>query len=352
MIFAFTSALYPRGAYLAAAGLLFLWLLDLLIFREPEFVKLPLYYPTLAFILFLGIAWVVARINGQDHKFAYLGFLALFYFVVPGFVVTSEQRKMILWTFISSILLYSGLRLVTWWSGIPEVGSPPVILTQPHITFLALAICVLAAHMTEAENVFEFGFYILACIPLVLLALLSLDKTILIILPAIALSIAIFRDRRVFIPLAIFALLMILGVGEINYYIEKTIGWREYADFALVPINVVLYDPDMITHASFFGAAISNTGLGLDSIIESRFLLDLIKYSGAPAGLLLLYIFFERARESFFKRRKVALPEERTYHLTVLLVLIATVILNLYSTSFYFPNVVLTTWLILGTSEV
>jgi hypothetical protein len=259
---------------------------------------------------------------------------------------------MVLWTLASGVLLYSGIRLVTWWGGMSRPGNEVILIGQPHFSFIILAICIMAAFLVEGRGIFERLFYLLVSLPLFTLAMLIEDKTIILALIAILTAIAVFRDKRLLIPVAAAALLLVIGLGGIQHYLERNLGIRALEDFVLLPLNAAISDPDIVTRAWFFGAHSLAIDFNMYHQMESPFFLDLIRGSGPPAFILLAYIFFERGRESFFKYRKVALPEEKTYHLTVLLVVATLFILNLYGTAFFYPNVVLAAWLILGIYEV
>lgn len=352
LIFAFTAAIYPPIAYTAAAGLLLLWLLDLLIFREPEFIKTPLYYPILGLIVLLLASWLVAIIHGSANDFVYLAFLSIFYFVVPGFVVTSEQRQMIFWTFATSILLYSGIELINWWASLPSLGHETIAIAQPHIAFLALAVCILAAFLTEAKGLYAKLFHVLVCLPPLALALLTPDKAFILALFVVLFSIALFRNIRLLYPIGIVILMAVLGLGGIHYYLERNLDIMGFGDFILIPIKAAINDPDIITGASFFGVRAFALDFNLYPDSRSIFLLELIKGSGPAAFLMIVFIFIERMRESYFKRRKVVLSEEKSYHLAVLMAVGALFILNMYGTAFFYPNVVLVSWMILGMYEI
>jgi len=351
LIFAFTVAIYPSLAYFTAATLLFLWLLDLLIFREPEFVNMPLFYPIMALMAILLVAWLVARIYGIENNFVHIAFLSLFYFIVQGFVVTNEQRRMIMWTFASGILLYSGIRLALWWSGLPHPGNEMIQIAQPQISFISLAICILTTFLAEARGLYERVFYVLVCLPLVILALLISDRTVILAILAIVVSIAIFRDRRLMIPVAAIILIAILGIGGIHYYLERNLNIAGLGKIIIAPVSAAIYDPDIISEASFFGANITAQDYNMNPGYLNSFFLELIRGAGPPAFLMLAYIFLERGRESYFKRKKVTLSEEKSYHLTVILVIAVLFVLNMYGTAFFFPNVVLAAWMILGIGE-
>ncbi|OGC89575.1 MAG: hypothetical protein A2W25_14525 [candidate division Zixibacteria bacterium RBG_16_53_22] len=352
LVFAFTAAIYPPLAYFAAAGLLLLWLLDLLIFREPEFVNMPLFYPMMALVAILVVAWMVARIYGAGNNFVYIAFLSLFYFIVGGFVVTNEQRRMIMWTFASGVLLYSGIRLAVWWGALSQPGHEMIHVDQSRILFISMAICILIAFLAEAKGKYERIFYSLVCLPLTILALMISDRSVILAILVIVVFVAIFRDKRLMIPVAAIILLAALGLGGIHFYLERNLNIAGCGKFIMAPLNSAFYDPDIISEASFFGANITAPDYNMNPGYMYSFFLELIRGAGPPAVLIMTYIFFERARESYSKRKKVALSEEKSYHLTVLLVVGVLIVLNIYGTAFFFPNAVLAAWMILGIGEV
>ncbi len=175
LIFAFSVSIFPPVAYAAAAGLMVLWMMDLLIFREPEFTDMPLYYPILGFLAIFLVSWIVARLYGSYNDFIYLALLSIFYFIVPGFVVTNEQRRMVLWTFAAGILLYSGTKLVIFWSSLTQPGRESIEIGNSHIALITLAVCVLIAFFAESRGLFERLFQAFVCLPLIILILAAKD---------------------------------------------------------------------------------------------------------------------------------------------------------------------------------
>lgn len=352
LIFSLAAAIFPLLAYLAASLLFMLWLLDLLIYREPEFIRMPLFYPILGFMAILMISGLISVIYGIENNYVYLALLSLFYFVVPGFVITNEQRRKILWTFAAGVLIYSGIRLIDWWVGMTQPVNEVFQLAQPQLSLIAMAVCVMAAFIIEAEGWMEKLFFVLVCLPPIAISVLAADKVLILALIAIVLALAIIRDRRLLIPIGILALISILGLGGIHYYLERNFDIVGYGELLLAPFESALYNPNIVSGASFFGGGIFAQGHVSDPNAGNSFFLSLIEISGPPAFLLSIYMFIERARESYFKRRKVTLAEEKSYHLAVLLLIVALFVLNLYDAAFIYPNVVLATLMIMGIYEV
>jgi len=241
--------------------------------------------------------------------------------------------------------------LVSWWAGLSLPGSESIQISEPQVSFAALAICILVAFLAEAKGLYERIFYGFVCLAPIVLVIMTANKPIILALLAVLATLAVVRDRRLFVPIAAVVLLMILGLGGIHYYLERNFDIGGFRDFIVMPGKIAFGDSGVIAGASFFGAQIFVPDFNVNPNIEGPFLLDLIKGSGPPAFLMMAYIFLERARESYFKRRKVTMAEEKSYHLTVLLVIAALIFLNLYDTSFFYPNAVLASWMILGMYE-
>jgi hypothetical protein len=351
MVFAFFVAIYPRAAYGAAAMILLIWILDLVIFKEPEFIQMTLFYPIIMFGIFILAAWGIARVYGVGIEYLYLIPCFVFYLAVSGFVISGQQRKMIMWTFVGGVLLLAGLQLARWWSGLPIDESPGALWSRPSATFVPLAFCVLVSFWAEARAVRERAFFLMVSLPLLVVIFIALDNALLAAFLTIIFVFALVKDRRGLAAFGIVMAVMIFNIGGVGRYISEAIGASEFAEFLTAPLAGGVFEDSLVEEASFFGTGVSSTEIaGADQL--PSFFIDLTRQLGPPALLLIVYIFLERARESFFKRRKVTSAEEKSYHLSVLMLLGALFVLNLYGPAFCFPNVVLAAWMLLGISEV
>jgi hypothetical protein len=351
LLFVLGVAIYPPVAYILAGCLLLIWVLDLVIFKDPDFMSMALFHPMMGLISFLVISWIFSKINGGGGGFVYLGFLSIFYFLVRGFVVSSEQRRMVLWTFTAGILLVSGIRLVGWWNDLGQANAPTIALEQPLLSFISFALCILVAFLSESRNVKEGLFVGLTFAPLILIGIISANRVICLISIVLLIALMLFTIRIRPIPQAALAVLLVLGVAGLSYAVDVYLTQAGIWQSVLMPFKAAISPERGIIGAGFFGGGIVASAIGLPPEYEGSFFSDLIMSSGPPAFLILTYILVERARESFLKRRKVTLPEEKSYHLTVILLIVAVFALNTYSLAFDFPGVVLLTWCILGIAE-
>jgi len=346
LIFSFTVALFPSISYMAALLISVVWLVDLAIFKEPKFQNMPLFFPLMALSIFIAAAGVVSGFQGGHYRHLNLALLPLYYFVVPGFIITVEQRRMILWTFCGGILLHAGLRIIGWWGGLRNAD----MLAQPFLSFYIFVICIMIALFAESRGIRERIFYLLTILPLLASSFLSYSVLLILVLFVTAVVLALVRQRWLLAPIAIAIGLALYasndagpgaGGGTLLAQVKSTI---------ILPFTAAKSDDSIITGARFFGAGNRLPVSGIYS--GNSYFLDIIRSFGPPSFLLILYILVERGRESFFKRKKVTLAEEKTYHLAVLLVIAAIFATNLYDNAFNFSNVVLVAWMILGLSEV
>ena len=352
LLFAFLVTVWPGASYYLAIAIFFIWLSDTIIFHDVELVELPLFYPILAFNVVLILAWALSQLNGINFPYVGVGLLALFYFIVPGFVMSGERRKMVLWSFIAGVVLVSGFHLITWWdnaSGIRIATNGP---GYPLMFQIALVFCILLAFFAETEDLREKLFLGLVALPPALTAFLTLDKAVILVIIFGILMVGIFRDRIILIPTALAVLILFSGIFGISYDIEKRITPKQYLEFVLSPMNDILKNHKAIEQAKFFGLDANSTAATTASNVKDSFFLKLLKDAGAPALIIFMWIIVEQVGGSLSRQKKAKSREARAHHLGVLLVLAAIIIMNLYSSAFEYGSAVLATWMIVGMTEI
>ena len=352
LLFAFLITVWPRASYYLAIGIFLLWLSDTVIFHEVELSEMPLFYPILIFNVFLILAGGLSLINGIYSPYIAVGLLSLIYFIVPGFVMSGERRKMVLWSFIAGVVLTSGIQLITLWGNASEIQTAPFWPGHPLMFQIALSLCILIAFFAEAEDLREKLFLGLVALPPALTAILTLDKAVILVIIVGILLVGIFRDRTILIPAALAVVILFSGIFGISYDIEKKITPREYLAFVLSPINEIYNNNDVIKQAQFFGDDAIPSNAVRKSNVEESFFLKMLRDVGPPALIVFLWIFVEQARGSFSRQKKILPSETRAHHLGVLLILTAIVIMNLYSSAFEYGAPVLESWMIIGMSEI
>ncbi len=256
LLFSFSVTVYPVAAYFLALGIFLIWLLDVIIFRDPGISAQPLFFPILGFNVFIIVAWFLHWVYGAEFQLAYVGLLSMFYFIVPGFVITGEQRRMILWTFIAGAMLMGVFHLIMWWA----TFSSPTIMFSPLATPLSfaviLAFCVVTAFYAESLRLKDKLFYFLVSIPLFLVIIFSDDKSAMMILILALLAVGVFVERTIFIPVALALVIFFSGILDVRYLVERNVSFSEYAEFAKSPAEELSENKDIVIETSFFGSSL------------------------------------------------------------------------------------------------
>jgi hypothetical protein len=352
LLFAFSVSVNQTIAYFLAAAISLIWLLDLLIFKETEIFDLPLFYPLIAFTVFMALGWIVASVYGHDFPFIYVALLSLFYMIVPGIVATVEQRRMVIWTFIAGAMLIAGLHLIYWWGNFKNFTQILLPLQEPSLFMVTLAFAFLLALYAESSSVREKIFMILVGLPLAAVVVFSADKSAILFLLIAVLVVAILRDLTVFVPLAVAGLFVFSGAFGIDYYLRQALPPAGYVDFISRPLVEISENQEAVLTPSFFGQSRSSPELSEPVEAGRSFFLNLLIKAGPPAVLIFLWILFERAREAYFRRRRMKTGQPRVYHLISLLTVVAAIVMNIYGAIFEFPAIILSCWLILGMTDI
>jgi hypothetical protein len=352
LIFAFSVSIYPPISYFLAAAIFMIWLLDILIFKETEIFDLPLFYPLMAFVIFMILASVLAAIYGHPFPLIHVALLSLFYMIVPGIVATIEQRRMVIWTFIAGAMLIGGLHLILWWGTFTNFTHRLLPLAEPSLFMVTLAFSFLLALYAESTSAREKVFMALVALPPALVVVFSADKSAILFLLIAILLVGVLRDLTVFIPLAIAALFVFSGAFGIDYYFQRELAPESYEAFITRPIAEIRENNEAVLSPSFFGQAISYRVPFESSRTPRSFLIDLLIKAGPPGLLIFLWVLFERAREAYFRRRRMTTWQPRAYHLIFLLTIVGVIVMNIYGAIFEFPAIILSCWLILGMTDI
>jgi hypothetical protein len=352
LLFTFSVTVYPVASYVLAAAIVLIWLLDLLIFKETDIVDLPLFYPLISFTVVIVLGWVLSVIFKHDFPYIFMAVLSLFYFIIPGFVRSVEQRRMILWTFIAGAMLVASLHLIFWWATFTNITIRLRPLPQPSLFMVALAFAFIVSYYAESDSIREKIFLSLVAFPLALVVVLSADKATIFFLLVIIFIVGVLYDRTIFIPFAVAMFFLLSGAFGIDYFIQQNLLPINYKEFLSQPLIEIENNHQAVLVSSFYGQVPTAE---INSVIPHKghsFFASLIEQAGPPAILLLFWVLFERAREAYFKHRRSTKHQPRAYHLIALLTVLAIIIMNTYGAVFQFPSIVLATWLILGMSEI
>ncbi len=349
LLFAFALSVYPPASFILAMAIFLIWMLDVLIFKETRISEMPLFYPLLAFALFMILASILAAIYNHPMPYLYIALLSLFYFIVPGFVVTVDQRRMVIWTFIAGAMLKASLQLIVWWATYANVTLRLRPLQEPTLFMVALAFSFMLAFYAESTVFREKVFMAFVALPLALVIVLSADKSAILLFLATIILVGVLRDPTVFIPCALAVFLLFSGVFGIDYYIQRDISFNDYKTFVTLPFTEL--KDNGITAPAFYGQAVSFENIPASTSRGNPYLINLLRWVGPPAVLLLLWTLFERAREAYYKRRRALTQQARAYHMISFLTIAAIIIMNLFGSAFEYPSIVLSCWFILGMSE-
>lgn len=351
LLFAFFISAYPRISFILGGAILLIWLLDFAIFRNVDWGEYALFYPIAAFIIFTILSSVLALIYNKTSSFSQTSLLFASYFLAPGLVASTQRRKMILWAFLTGIMLVCTIHLIKWWNIFSITGVYIYDPGQPFIYFIILAFAILIAMYAESPLIREKAFLSLIWLPLLAITILSMDKTMVITLLLIIVLVGILKDRTLFIPMGVAAAIIFSGYLGIRDYVEMNLNLSDLKEFVVAPVtninNNSLYDSDI----KFFGASASSDNYSVESN-ESTFLVRLFRNSGPPALILLAWIIIEQGRLSFAKRKRLTLPDSKAFHLAILLILLSVIIADIYGSAFEYPSAVLASWMMLGMSEI
>ncbi len=349
LLFAFALSVYPPASFLLATAIFLIWMLDVLIFKETRISEMPLFYPLLAFALFMILEAILAAIYNHPMPYLYIALLSLFYFIVPGFVATVDKRRMVIWTFIAGAMLKASLQLIIWWATYANITLRLRPIEEPYLFMVTMAFAFMLAFYAESNLFKEKVFMAFVALPLALVIVLSADKSAILLFLATIVLVGVLRDSTVFIPCALAVFLLFSGVFGIDYYIQRDISFSEYKAFVALPFTEL--EEKGVAVPAFFGQSASYEASSGPHASGNPYLLNLLRWAGPPAVLLFLWILFERAREAYYKRRRAVTQQARAYHMISFLTIAAIIIMNLFGSAFEYPSIVLACWLILGMSE-
>ncbi len=345
LLFSFCVSTFPGLAFYLAAAVTGIWFLELLIFKNSDLTSLELFYPIGGFVVFSIISWALSP---DGSAIPYIGILSFFYIVVQRFVPFAEKRKMIVWTFISGVVLSSGIDLVSRLAN-AHFESLSAQAAPENLSFLiVLVFCLILAMYVEGQSSREKAFFGLVSLPLAAVVLFSFNKIAVLLLLIIILAIGIFKDRTLFIPFGVAVLILISDI----FGIREAMNIKDYLDYAQSPIQEIWNNQELIGVAGFYGFGVDPALENIDWQGLNSFFIALIKNSGPPAIILLFWILFGQTRRDFVKFRKTAQREIKAYHFGLLLAMLVVIVMNMYGSTLDAPSSVMAFWMLLGMSEI
>jgi hypothetical protein len=352
LLFSLSVSVFPRFAYILAIAASSIWFLELLIFRDTSWASSSLFNPIAGFAIFSVIAWFLTGLLHDQSPATCVAVFSLFYFVTRGFVQSPEKRKMIVWTFISGVVLASGIDLFYRWGGLFDMNTSPDIAARPLSFLMMLVFCMVIAYYAQAHDYSEKLFFGFVSMPMVILAALAFDRAIMVILLLIFMGVGIFKDRTVLIVVGLIVAVLFSGLFGIRGKIAESADTGNLIEIAGSPAKVIERNSDMISNTGFYGAGTDQLRKEAGSVSDEPFFLNLIRYSGPPSLILFFWIMIERARRDLARIRKVSFAEAKAYHLASLLMVIAVSISSLYVSTPGCSSAILALWMLLGMAEI
>ncbi len=348
LLFSFCVSIFPKVAFLIAGAAFALWVLEQVIFKNTDWIDEPMFYPVAGFMVFTFISFIVSKYNSSFSSIMYTGYLAVFYFVVQRFVSLSEKRKMIVWTFISGVVLSIGIKIVLMIANRGDSYLSEYWASEQLSFFVILVFVIVLSFYSESEKIGEKFFFGMVSLPIIAFAFLTFSTPILLIIIILMLLVGVFKDRSVLVPLAVAFLFYMTG----NFDLIENVTAGNIIHFVKSPLTEISRGGVLIGNTAFFGVRPDVGNIEIYSFSTKSYFFKLLLNSGPAALILLFWVMAEQSRRCFSKLRKVALSEMKIYYLSSVLTLIAVVILNIFGSSFGASASVLVFWMMLGMSEI
>lgn len=351
LLFSFSVSVFPRISYLLAAAASVVWLMELVIFRQTDLTSSSLFYPIAGLTAVSIIVWILSKIVSHGNMSLCAGLYSMFYFVGFSFVPSLERRKMIIWTFISGVILSLAISVL---SAIDSSGRPDwAAVTFPrHVRFLVLlGFGLILGYYSEARGFREKVFFGLIFIPAAI-GISAVNSAMIPVLLLLLLILGIVKDRMILLAVGVVAAIIATGLFGIRQEIRSIMGTSTALQFAAGPIDRIGQEAGELGEVGFFGMVGKEAGDESPAPQNEPFFISLIKNSGPPVFLIYLWVLYELGRRDLVKIRKLALREEKAYHFATLLIIIMVVITNVYGASLSCSPAVLGLWMFMGMAEV
>lgn len=352
LLFSLSVSIFPRHAYILAIAAFCIWLLNLLIFRDTSWTSSSLFNPIAGFTAFSIIAWLIWWLLYGRSPAPCLAVFSPFYFVTKSFVRSPEKRKMIVWTFISGVILASGIDLFYRWGSLFDMSISPDFTAESLSFLMMLVFCIVMAYYAQTHNYSEKLFFGLISLPLAVLAVLAFDTAIIVILLLIFIGVGILKDKTVLIVVGLIMIIAFSGLFGISGRITESADAYGLIELARSPANAIEGNIDVISGAGFYGAGSNQSQMDVGAIPDEPFLIALTRFSGPPSLILFVWIMIERARRDLARIRKISFIEAKAYHLASLLIVISVSVSGLYVSMPACSSTILALWLVLGMAEI
>ncbi len=351
LLFSFSVAVFPRLSFVLAAAAFFVWLLEIVIFRKLDWVSSPVFYPIAGFISFSILAFLISAVLYGRNLLPCAAFFSVLYFVAREFVPSPEKRKMIVWTFISGVVLAAGIDLFQRWGNLFDLGYMEGTSDASLSFLMVLVFCLVIAYYAQAEKFSEKIFFGLITLPVAVVAFFSFDWAVVVILLLIFLSVGIIKDRTVLVVFILAAVIVVTGVFGAREHIIETIDAGRIRDFISLPLMALERQGEAVTGVGYYGVDKLSPDETAGVVSEGSFVFSLLKRSGPASVLLFFWILIEQARRDWLRLKKIPYREFRAYHLASLLIVAAVFVSGFYAPALTCAPVILGLWLLLGMAE-
>lgn len=351
LLFSFCVSVFPRLAVILGIVISIIWLAQLVIFGQPDFKSSRLLYPIAGLTLFSLVVFILSAITGVKNPTVCAGLYSFFYFVVFSFVPSQERRKMVIWTFLSGVVLSLGISVL---SAVDISGRPDfsAVVFPDHLPLLILMVfCLGLAYFTESIGMREKLFFALIFLPIGI-GVLAFDPMIILILFALMLVVGIIKDRAALVLLGVLVIMAYSGIFKTGENPKEIFKNGQFARMIGAPLKSIEINSEAINTVGFYGMPGSETEEQDISGDEEPFFVTLIKRSGPMSLLFFIWVIFELVRRDYAKIRKLNMREERAYHLASLMAIIVIVLSNIFESSLACSSALPALWMFMGMAEV
>ena len=351
LLFSFSVAVFPDLSFVLAAAAFFVWLLEITIFRRSAWLSSPVFYAIAGFVSFSVAAFIISAILYGRYSLPCAAVFSALYFVAREFVPSHEKRKMVVWTFISGVVLAAGLDLFHRWGNLFDLGYMTGSSDVSLSFLMVLVFCLVIAYYAQARKFSEKVFFGLVALPVAVVAFFSFDWAVVVILLLIFLIVGVVKDRTVLVILGLAAVIVLTGIFGARDYIVETIDTGGIMRFVESPYTELEQEAKAVSGIGFYGDRSREPVDVAGEEYQGSFIFSLLKRSGPVSILFFFWILIEQARRDLLRIRKISFRESRAYHLASLLIVAAVFISSFYAPMLTCAPATLGLWLLLGMAE-
>jgi hypothetical protein len=362
MLFAFMITLSTAIAEFILAIVLLIWIAQNVAYRRRNWLDYPLFKPIAAIVGFQFIVLIAAGYSGSFWPVVEQLCLPVVYFIVPSIVVTAERRRKIAWLMIAGAIVAASVGMTSYYLHTNDKAAAPVTGYYDLSIYLTFILGIVLSFLAYTETIKEKLFLGLVSLPLYVGVILALNRAAYLVTALFTLALAIFKDRRILLLVAIVAGISYLYAPQVvNTFeqgfnsegIKSIISYHELRNKA-----AVIVDPTI----AFFGAGINDFRESLIELessptepaaaIKPGIYTETLIDSGPAALVFLIWLFIAQARYSSARFRKTKEPEQKMYQLSFLILIFCFMITGAYSNHLGDPKLAMLFWFYLGLSVI